>query len=156
MTAGNETRDEAERVLLHTIRECLPELSALLEKVAPYSRFEDGFCRFCHQSYKLCGLQEHTLEIGMALRSLAPGRPLNDRFQRIARDGGGRIFWPEHNRGWLQETAPIVEAFFHARAMDLLRQRRRKLRIELLERKEHESAGCAGRFVLRTRLLSGE
>ena len=46
---------------------------------------------------------------------LAPGRALNEWFLRIVRDGTGRVFEPEHNRRWLEETRPILEAFFHAR-----------------------------------------
>ena len=29
--------------------------------------------------------------------------------------GTGKVFKEEHNKRWLEETGPIVEAFFHAR-----------------------------------------
>ncbi len=109
--------ETAERALLGALRERLPELRALLQKVSSHDYGEDAFYRFYHQSFKVYWLQEHTREIVAALQALAPGRPLHEWFQQIVRDGTGRVFAPEHNRRWLEETRPIVEAFFHARTM---------------------------------------
>ena len=57
------------------------------------------------------------MQIVAALRSLRPDGPLNPWFEQIVKEGTGKEFQPEHNRRWLQETRPILEAFFHARTM---------------------------------------
>ncbi len=57
------------------------------------------------------------MQIVAALRSLRPDGPLNSWFEQILKEGTGKGFQPEHNRRWLQETRPILEAFFHARTM---------------------------------------
>jgi hypothetical protein len=49
------------------------------------------------------------------LQTLDPGRPLNRWFRAIVAEGTGKTFDLEHNQRWLEETRPIVEAFFHAR-----------------------------------------
>jgi hypothetical protein len=43
-----------------------------------------------------------------------PDRRLNEWFTKIISEGTGKQFQVSHNRGWLQHTRPIVEAFFHA------------------------------------------
>lgn len=90
------------------------ELTTLLEATSGRS-YEDGVYRFYHQSFKVFGLQERTEEMVAALRSLLPGQPLNEWFLNIVREGTGKEFSPEMNDRWLQETRPILEAFFHAR-----------------------------------------
>src|SRR5205807_1998314 len=100
-----------------SIKSRLTELDALLEKVASHWHSEDAFYRFYHQSWKVYRLQDDTCEIVTALRSLAADRPLNPWFQQIIHEGTGKDFQPEHNPRWLEETRPILEAFFHARTM---------------------------------------
>ena len=41
--------------------------------------------------------------------------PLNTWFVAIVDEGTGREFALEHNRDWLRNTRPIVEAFLHAK-----------------------------------------
>jgi hypothetical protein len=103
--------------LLYNIKQHLPELRALQERVASHWHGEDGFYRFYHQSFKVYGLQTDTEHMLAALRSLMPERELNEWFLAIVKDGTGKTFAPEHNSNWLAETRPILEAFFHAKTM---------------------------------------
>lgn len=73
--------------------------------------------KFYRQSFKVYDLQRHTKAIVAALRDLLPGRPLNEWFMKIVGEGTGKKFAMEHNDRWLEETRPILEAFFHARTM---------------------------------------
>jgi len=117
---GRDSREEIEKleaVLLKQLKERLPELEALLEESGSHWHGEDGFYRFYHQSLKVYHLQEDTEAIVVALRDLLPGRDLNEDFVRIVGEGTGKEFELEHNQRWLQETRPILEAFFHARMM---------------------------------------
>jgi hypothetical protein len=50
-----------------------------------------------------------------ALQELSPETRLNPWVTQIVSEGTGKTFEPEHNRRWLEETRPIVEAFVHAR-----------------------------------------
>ena len=113
-------RDEAERakeetLILANIAANLPKFEAMLAKVNEKRVYENCVYRFYHQSYKVYGLQVHTLEIVGLLQSLAPHLPMNDWFQAIVKNGTGKEFQPEHNANWLEITRPILEAFFHAR-----------------------------------------
>lgn len=105
------------QALLDRIKAHLPELNALLDKVSSHWHGEDGFYRFYHQSFKVYRLQEDTIQIVAALRALAPERPLNPWFEQIVREGTGKEFRLDHNQRWLEETRPILEAFFHARTL---------------------------------------
>lgn len=78
---------------------------------------EDEVYRFYHQSFKVFGLQGMTVRIVRALEALAPGRPLDEWFSRIVRDGTGKRFKQSDNERWPEVTRPIVEAHFHARHM---------------------------------------
>lgn len=109
--------DAQAQPLLDAIKTRLAELEALLEKVSSHWHAEDGFYRFYHQSFKVYRLQDDTLEIVEALRALGPGRPLNEWFEQIIHEGTGKGFAMEHNQRCLEETRPILEAFFHARMM---------------------------------------
>lgn len=112
-----EARQKETQALLDRIKAHLPELNALLDKVSSHWHGEDGFYRFYHQSFKVYRLQEDTKEIVRALRALIPERPLNPWFEQIVQEGTGKEFYYAHNQRWLQETRPILEAFFHARTM---------------------------------------
>ena len=113
-----ETMADAQaQPLLEAIKARLPELEALREKVSSHWHAEDGFYRFYHQSWKVYSLQHDTEEIVTLLQSLMPDGPLNKWFTRIINDGTGKQFRDEHNQRWIEETRPILEAFFHARTM---------------------------------------
>ena len=117
MKQPQTSREEAEKALLASIKERLPELKELLKKVSSDAYTEDAFYRFYQQSPKVYWLQEHTREIATVLQSLAPGRSLHGWFEQVIGDGTGRVLQMEDDRRWVQETRPIVEAFLHARTM---------------------------------------
>ena len=110
-------RESLAAVLLSNIRQRLPVLEALGDRVASHWHGEDCFYRFYHQSFKVYALQADTEHIVAALRSLMPDRDLNDWFLTIIQQGTGKTFAPAHNQNWLAETRPILEAFFHAKTM---------------------------------------
>ena len=101
--------------LLANLRVALPSLEALLEEYSSHWGFEDRIYRFYHQSFKVYWLQDSTSKIVDALRALAPDRKLDEWFLQIVSEGTGRTFEPQSNERWLEETRPILEAFFHAR-----------------------------------------
>jgi hypothetical protein len=103
------------RVLLDAIRARLPALKKLLDEFSGHWSYEDPVYRFYHQSFKVYGLQDSTKIIVAALQDLMPDRKLNDWFTEIVARGTGKTWMQEHNKHWVRETSPIVEAFFHAR-----------------------------------------
>ena len=42
---------------------------------------------------------------------------MNQDFMYLIKKGTGKIFHRDMNTRWIEETAPILEAFFHARTM---------------------------------------
>jgi hypothetical protein len=115
--AGADDVDDRPEVqeLLAQLRASLPALEDLLDDCTSHWGYEDPVYRFYHQSFKVYSVQDATTRMVAALQALAPGRALNEWFLRIVRDGTGHVFEPDHNRRWLEETRPILEAFFHAR-----------------------------------------
>jgi len=109
-----DDREEA-RTLFRNLRAALPHLEELFEEAQSRWSYEDPVYRFYHQSRKVYWLQQSTTRIVDALQTLDPGRPLNRWFRAIVAEGTGKTFDLEHNQRWLEETRPIVEAFFHAR-----------------------------------------
>jgi hypothetical protein len=97
------------------LKAALPELEALVEECNGDWVYEDCVYRFYHQSFKVYGLQSHTLSIVENLRSLSSDRELNRDFMQIISEGTRKTFSPEDNENWLGVTRPILEAFFHAR-----------------------------------------
>ena len=110
-------RDEREQVreLFKKLKKVLPALEKLLEACSDHWGYEDPIYRFYHQSLKIYHLQERTLEIVKTLQSLLPGKPLNEWFLQIVREGTGKEFSARDNAQWLAVTRPLLEAFFHAR-----------------------------------------
>lgn len=114
--ARADVDDRAEvQALFANLKAALPKLKELLDGCSDHWGYEDPVYRFYHQSYKAYGLQETTEAIVKALQALAPDRPLNEWFVQIVKCGTGKTFEMEHNKRWLEETRPILEAFFHAR-----------------------------------------
>jgi hypothetical protein len=101
--------------LLAGLKGQLPELEELHARLQTVWQYEDPIYRFYHQSFKTYHLQDTTEEIVAALKAIYPELPLNDLFTTIVQEGTGKTFTLEHNQRWLEETRPIVEAFFHAR-----------------------------------------
>jgi hypothetical protein len=116
-------RERLDGQLLINIKAKLPDLEKLLADCTEHWASEDLIYRFYHQSFKVYRLQDYTNRIVMALTALLPeplretrtGQPLNEWFMEIIAEGTGKKFKWEHNERWLEETRPILEAFFHAR-----------------------------------------
>jgi hypothetical protein len=116
MSALYPDYERLERALLANMRQRASELRELLEQVNDHWGYEDGLYRFYHQSFKVFGLQQHTQRIVTALKNIAPeGRSFCDLFGAILEAGTGREFTLDDNAHWVERTAPIVEAFLHAR-----------------------------------------
>ncbi len=103
--------------LLDQLKERKAELGELLDKVTDHWVEEDYVYRFYHQSFKVYWLQGHTRELVEVLQELAPCAQLNEWFLELVGAGTGKVFAPEHNSRWLEETRPILEAFWHAKYM---------------------------------------
>lgn len=113
------TRDDIDTEgdrLLQSLKSDLAALGELLAKADGHWGFEDSFYRFYHQSFKVYQLQAMTSLVVEALRRHDQGKGLNAWFLEIVARGTGKTFSLEANRNWIHETAPILEAFFHARS----------------------------------------
>ena len=115
LSEREKQRRESEQRLISNIATARDDLFRLLEEVNDHWGYEDGIYRFYHQSFKVFFLQASTEQILKVLQSLLPDRPLNDWFLSIMSEGTGKKFEMESNKARLQETRPIVEAFFHAK-----------------------------------------
>ncbi len=109
------SRRAAEQRLIDNITAAHDNLLKLLQEVNGHWGYEDGIYRFYHQSFKVFHLQAATETLVSTLESLLPEKPLNEWFLAIVKEGTGKRFEMEMNQNWLQETRPIVEAFFHAK-----------------------------------------
>ncbi len=119
--------------LLKAIKKALPDLKKVLEECQDHWGEEDKVYRFYHQSYKVFRLQDLTVQIVDALKSLAPkglvntwtrmieektgepAPPLNPVFLQIVGEGTGKEFKMRDNDNWLEVTRPILESYFHAK-----------------------------------------
>jgi len=101
--------------LLARIKENLPELEAMLEKVSGHWCYEDMIYRFYHQSFKVYWVQAQTLEIVDALEKISGVDNLQPWFMEIVKEGTGKKFDMGHNKEWTKHTRPMVEAFLHAK-----------------------------------------
>ena len=123
-----ETNDEQtdprlhlERVLLSNMKRERARLTELLGSIdeadGAGSEYENAVYRFYHQSVKVFELcQSWTESIVTLLSEIAPeGRSFCDFFQAIVAAGTGCSFSKSGNERWVEGTAPVVEAFFHAR-----------------------------------------
>jgi hypothetical protein len=108
--------DALEKAFMENIKNNFAELDTLLKKAN--SIYIDGIYRLYHQSFKVYGLREFTLEFEAAILKLRPDDrlPLNAYLAEILKDSKEIGEWkPEHNNDWLSHTRPIVEAFLHAK-----------------------------------------
>lgn len=115
----DEMREERPEVhaLLRRIKARHKELSNLYAQVSGESVYEEALHRFYHQSFKVYRVQDVTLRIVEALRSLGPeGFQFHPFFLEIVNAGQRKRFTLDCNARWVAEAAPIVTAFLHARA----------------------------------------
>ena len=112
-----ESEDNRHEVkeLFSNLKKQLPNLEKLFKKCSDHWGYEDPIYRFYHHSFKVYGLQDTTREIVETLQALSPNLELNPKFLSIVNEGLSKKFKPEDNARWLENTRPILEAFFHAR-----------------------------------------
>ena len=101
--------------LLNQIKNNLSEIDSLYRAFA--SCEEDFVYRFYHQSYKIFYATEEIKKAKDLFEKIAPdGIPLNDWYGKIADKAIGKSFdWKKTNPKWLDETCPILEAFWHSK-----------------------------------------
>ena len=116
MFASRQERERLERVLFENLKKDRAALQKVLDHVNDVWCYEDRMYRFYHQSFKVFDLQYATQEMVNALTKVAPeGRGLCSFFREIVASGTGREFELKDNFAWVERTAPILQAFFHAR-----------------------------------------
>lgn len=103
--------------LLQKAKKRLPKLKVLLEEASSHWGYEDPVYRFYHHSFKVYHIQQMTQKIVEELRMLAPHLELNQNFETIIAKGTGKEFDLSHNKEWLKQTRPLLEAFFHSKHM---------------------------------------
>lgn len=114
--AAINERERRIPILLANIKRNREELRKLLAEMNEHRVYEDRIYRFYHQSFKVFYLQDDTRRIIAALAGIAPeGQPFCELFTKITEAGLNRQFKHEDNGHWIESTAPILQAFFHAR-----------------------------------------
>jgi len=110
----NIKQDQSER-LLDRIKANLPEIESLYRIFSGYE--EDYVYRFYHQSFKVFGAIEEIKKAKDLFEKIAPdGITLNEWYSQIADEAIGKSFdWEKTNPKWLDETRPILEAFWHSK-----------------------------------------
>src|SRR6266404_8947207 len=99
---AKEHKEEIE--LLKQIAANINSMEELLKNCSDHWGYEDPIYRFYHQSFKVYHLQEETLKIVGALKSLLPDQPLNPWFVQIIGEGTDKEFKAEDNDQWLAAT----------------------------------------------------
>lgn len=102
-------------MLLEAIKAHLPELESLLFEFR--SDYEDRMYRFYYQSFKVYSLQESTMKAVDLFKRIGAVNEskLCEWFEDIVAEGTGSEFDMDHNKKWMLNTRPIVEAFLHAK-----------------------------------------
>ena len=114
---SREEIQRLERIFFDNIRTHAPALRKTLDEINSRSCYENGIYRFYHQSFKTFEILQTATDKALALlAAIAPDRrPFCEFFSQIIAAGTHRTFSLEDNANWVKRTAPIVEAFFHAR-----------------------------------------
>jgi hypothetical protein len=108
-----EKKIELETILFSNIKTNVESLKEMYKLAL--ERKQECYYRFYHQSFKVYGLQENTLEIKNKLNSIAPKDAFfNEWFSTIIDRGTNITFKTSHNTDWLERTLPILQAFDHA------------------------------------------
>jgi len=111
-----EEQTKQMNVLIHNIKENLPELEGLLERISGHWQYEDLIYRYYHHSFKVYWIQQNTEEMVALFLKLSPNeKGLNNKFVEIFEAGQGKTFKMEDNQNWNKVCAPMVESFLHAK-----------------------------------------
>lgn len=110
-------RKEKEQKLIERLKERETEIRQLQQQVENWHASPDGIYRFYHHSYKVFSLNHYTEQIVSFFTELMDieRKDLHPWFVEICEEGLGRSFTQEANSNWLNETRPVMEAFFHAK-----------------------------------------
>jgi hypothetical protein len=100
--------------LLRRIKARMADIDAWLAESADEWCEEDGVYRFYHQSMKVFYLQDLTRK-GFTLISEIGGEqdPPHEWYCQVVKEGTAGDFNEKTNDEWLQQTRPILEAFWH-------------------------------------------
>lgn len=110
-----QSRFQRNQALLAAVKANLPQLESLLSEFL--YEYEDRVYRFYHQSFKVYSLQNYTLKAREVFKTIADATnsQLCGVFEEIVAGGTDVEFEMDHNKDWLLQTRPIVEAFLHAK-----------------------------------------
>lgn len=110
----NAKQDKSE-ILLYQIKNSLSEIEDLYKVFV--NGEEDYVYRFYHQSFKVFGATEEIKRAKDLFEKIAPDEiPLNDWYCKIADEAISKDFdWEKTNPKWLDETRPILEAYWHSK-----------------------------------------
>jgi hypothetical protein len=114
MNDMTDSRPEVIRLLV-ALKSNIETFKDLAASTSSHWGYEDSICRFYHRSFKVYNLQRATISMVEALKSASNDGRLNKWFTQIIDEGTGKSFSIEANNKWLDETRPIIEAFFHAK-----------------------------------------
>lgn len=109
MTAGPD------KELSRRIQAAVPDLLLLTACIESSGR--RGLYKFYSQSFKVFHLQVDLQKMLGALRAVWPERDLNPHFIAILNAGLAARFDPSSNGRWAEDSAPVINAFLHARIM---------------------------------------
>jgi len=107
---------ERMNALLARIKQRLPELEELLAEIEDHWGEEDGVYRFYHQSFKVFGLQDFVKTAFKLIEEIGGADdPPSEWYCQIVKEGTEHDFNERTNAEWLQQTRPILEAFWHTK-----------------------------------------
>lgn len=113
------TRDEQVEELKSNLVHLSSYLKELLKNTTGVWQYDDMVYRFYHQSFKVFYIQSITKAIVAGLKDICPeGCKIDQWFLQIIDEGTGKEFvMHDTNSRWLEETRPLLEAYFHAKYM---------------------------------------
>jgi hypothetical protein len=102
-------------LLLNKIKANLAEIERLYKNFISVE--EDYIYRFYHQSFKVFGAVEEIKTARVLFEKIAPDEiEINNWYSQITDEAIGKSFdWEKTNADWLNETRPILEAFWHSK-----------------------------------------
>jgi hypothetical protein len=111
---GHQRHMRAMNDLLARIKAKLAELETALEVMESFE--EDGVYRFYHGSFKVFFIQDDVKDALKLIKEIGGASdPPNEWFCRIVKEGTAHPLNDQTNANWLQETRPILEAFWHTK-----------------------------------------
>jgi hypothetical protein len=111
-----QMHQERMEALLARIEQRLPEIEELLAEAEDRRGEEDGVYRFYHRSFKVFGLQDFVKTAFKLIQEIGGADdPPCEWYCQIVKEGTEHHFNEKTNAEWLQQTRPILEAFWHTK-----------------------------------------